>query len=216
MAKAKKKELTPRRTARILALLSISQIRGKINQPKTIELNDLLVDAIRTLTMEVKSTIETASDELNRSHDQLLKSETRANNLNTARSMLKESITLTQKAINRIGEVMEIPTFVQLSHQEEVKGYAIKLMKTVRNHRQEIDKIIDEVMVDWTLNRLTQIDGNIIRIAVAEMIFMNLDHKVAINEAVEIAQEYSDDDGYRFINGVLRKVSDKLISATSN
>lgn len=216
MAKAKKKELTPRRTARILALLSISQIRGKINQPKTIELNDLLVDAIRTLTMEVKSTIETASDELNRSHDQLLKSETRANNLNTARSMLKESITLTQKAINRIGEVMEIPTFVQLSHQEEVKGYAIKLMTTVRNHRQEIDKIIDEVMVDWTLNRLTQIDGNIIRIAVAEMIFMNLDHKVAINEAVEIAQEYSDDDGYRFINGVLRKVSDKLISATSN
>ena len=216
MAKAKKKELTPRRTARILALLSISQIRGKINQPKTIELNDLLVDAIRTLTMEVKSTIETASDELNRSHDQLLKSETRANNLNTARSMLKESITLTQKAINRIGEVMEIPTFVQLSHQEEVKGYAIKLMTTARNHRQEIDKIIDEVMVDWTLNRLTQIDGNIIRIAVAEMIFMNLDHKVAINEAVEIAQEYSDDDGYRFINGVLRKVSDKLISATSN
>ena len=216
MAKSKKKELTPRRTARILALLSISQIRGKINQPETIKLNDLLVDAIRTLTMEVKSTIETASDELNRSHDQLLKSETRANNLNTARSMLKESITLTQKAINRIGEVMEIPTFVQLSHQEEVKGYAIKLMTTVRNHREEIDKIIDEVMVDWTLNRLTQIDANIIRIAVAEMAFLNLDHKVAINEAVEIAQEYSDDDGYRFINGVLRKVSDQLLRTGKN
>ena len=216
MAKSKKKELTPRRTARILALLSISQIRGKINRPETIKLNDLLVDAIRTLTMEVKSTIETASDELNRSHDQLLKSETRANNLNTARSMLKESITLTQKAINRIGEVMEIPTFVQLSHQEEVKGYTIKLMITVRNHREEIDKIIDEVMVDWTLNRLTQIDANIIRIAVAEMAFLKLDHKVAINEAVEIAQEYSDDDGYRFINGVLRKVSDQLLRTSKN
>ena len=111
---------------------------------------------------------------------------------------------------------MEIPTFVQLSHQAEVKGYAIKLMTTVRNHREEIDNIINEVMVDWTLNRLTQIDANIIRIAVAEMKFLNLDHKVAINEAVEIAQEYSDDDGYRFINGVLRKVSDQLLRTTSN
>lgn len=216
MAKSRKKELTPRRTARILALLSISQIRGKINQPETIELNDLLVDAIRTLTMEVKSTIETASDELNRSHNQLLQSETRTNNISTARNMLKESINLTQKAINRIGEIMEIPTFVQLSHQKEVRDYTIKLMKTVRNNRQEIDKLIDEVMVDWSLNRLTHIDGNIIRIAVAEMVFLNLDHKVAINEAVEIAQEYSDDDGYRFINGVLRKVSDQLTRTTSN
>jgi N utilization substance protein B len=216
MVKAKKKELTPRRTARILALLSISQIRGKLNQPEKIELNDLLVDAIRTLTMEVKSNIETASEELNRSNDQLLRSETRANSLETARTMLKESITLTQKAINRIGEVMEIPTFAQLSHQTEVKEYAINVMTTVRNHRQEIDSIIEQVMVDWTLNRLTQIDANIIRIAVAEMRFLNLDHKIAINEAVEIAQEYSDDDGYRFINGVLRKVSDQLIRTTDN
>jgi N utilization substance protein B len=130
--------------------------------------------------------------------------------------MLKESITLTQKAINRIGEVMEIPTFAQLSHQTEVKEYAINVMTTVRNHRQEIDSIIEQVMVDWTLNRLTQIDANIIRIAVAEMRFLNLDHKIAINEAVEIAQEYSDDDGYRFINGVLRKVSDQLIRTTDN
>jgi N utilization substance protein B len=89
-------------------------------------------------------------------------------------------------------------------------------MKTVRNNRQEIDKLIDEVMVDWSLNRLTHIDGNIIRIAVAEMVFLNLDHKVAINEAVEIAQEYSDDDGYRFINGVLRKVSDQLTRIINN
>jgi N utilization substance protein B len=210
MAKHSKKELTPRRTARILALLSISQIRKKINKPEDIDINDLLLGAIRTLTMEVKSTIETASDELNRSHNQLLQSETRANNLDTARNMLKESITLTQKAINSLGEVIEIPTFVQLSHQKAVKEYAIKLISLVRDKKQEINSIIDEVMVDWTLNRLTQIDGNIIRIAVAEMLYLNLEHRVAIDEAVEIAKEYSDDDGYRFINGVLRKVSDKL------
>ena len=210
MPKQRKKELTPRRTARILALLSISQIRKKINSPDDIELEDLILGAIRTLTMEVKSTIESASDDLNRSHDQLLKSETRSNNMVTARNMLKESINSTQKAINGLGEIMEIPTFVQLSHQKQVKFYATKLIQTVRDNRDDIDSMIDEVMVDWSLNRLTHIDGNIIRIAVAEMMYLKQDHKVAIDEAVEIAKEYSDDDGFRFINGVLRKVSDRL------
>ena len=212
MAKQNKKDLTPRRTARILALLSISQIRSKINQPEDIDINELLLGAIRTLTMEVKSIIESASDELNRSHNQLLQSETRTNNLDTARSMLKESITLTQKAINNFGEVMEIPLFVQLSNQKEVKEYAIRLISTIRDHKQEINTVINEVMVDWKLNRLTQIDSNIIRIAVAEISYLNVQHRVAIDEAVEIAKEYSDDDGYRFINGVLRKVSDKLVN----
>ena len=211
MGKQNKRELTPRRTARILALLTISQIRGKINKPEEIDINKLLLDAIRTLTIEVKSNLETASDELNRSHNQLLKSETRTNNVTTARSMLKESISLTQKAINRMGEILEIPTFVQLSHEKSVREYTLKLIKTVHHNRSSIDEMIEEVMVDWNLSRLSQIDSNIIRLAVAEMNYLNLAHKVAIDEAIEIAKEYSDDDGYRFINGVLRKVSDKLL-----
>ncbi len=201
----------PRRTARILSLLSLSQIRGKSEQLGDLEINDLILGAIRTLSIEIESAIETASDELNRSNDQLFKSETRATNLGTAKSMLKDAIILTQKAINRLGSVIEIPEFVQLSRQHEVREYALELIGTVDRRRLEIEAILNEVMVDWTLNRLTQIDANILRLAVAEMAFLNVDHKVAINEAIEIAKNYSDDDGYRFINGVLRKVSDKLI-----
>lgn len=206
----------PRRTARILSLLSLSQIRAKLDNIEDIEINDLILSAIRTLSVEIESTIETASDELNRSNDQLFKSETRATNLGTARSMLKESITLTQKAINRIGSIIEIPEFVQLSRQHEVREYAVELIGTVDRRRVEIEAILNEVMVDWTLNRLTQIDANILRLAVAEMAFLNVDHKVAINEAIEIAKNYSDDEGYRFINGVLRKVSDKLTKMIKN
>ena len=200
----------PRRTARILALLSLSQIRGKVNKSEEIDINDLILGAIRTLSMEVESAIENASDELNRSNDQLLKSETRASNINTARNMLKEAIALTQKAINGVGSILEIPEFVQLSKQAEVKQYAVELIQTVYSRQEEIDSIINEVMVDWTLNRLTQIDATIIRIAVAEIVCLDLEPRVAINEAVDIAKQYSDDDGYRFINGVLRKVSDRL------
>jgi len=201
----------PRRSARILALLGLSQIKVKADNLETIDINELILAAIRTLTLEVESSIETASDELNRSNDYLFKSETRATNLGSARSMLKDSIELTQKAINRIGNILDIPEFVQLSRTHEVREYTIELMTTVDRRKAEIEELLNEVIVDWTLNRLTQIDANILRLAVAEMAFLNIEHKIAINEAIEIAKTYSDDDGYRFINGVLRKISDKLL-----
>ncbi|WP_330204850.1 transcription antitermination factor NusB [Cyanobacterium sp. Dongsha4] len=201
----------PRRTARVLALLSLSQIRVKSDQLEDLEINDLILAAIRTLTIEVENTLETAADELNRSNDKIFKSETRTSDVTSARTMLKDAIALTQKAINRVGTIVEIPEFIQVSRETEVKQYAIDLISCIRNNKEEIDLLIDGLMTDWTVNRLTQIDANILRLAVAEMKFFQQDHKIAINEAVEIAKQYSDDDGYRFINGVLRKVSNKLL-----
>lgn len=205
----------PRRTARILALLSLSQLSGKTEQLEQLELNDLVLSAIRTLNQEVESNLETASEELNRSNDQLFKSETRASSLNSARIMLKEAISLTQKSINRLGNVIEIPEFVQLSQKHEVREHALELISTVDRRRQEIDDMINEVLTDWKLNRLSLVDSNIIRLAIAEMAFLGIQNQVAINEAVEIAKIYSDEDGYRFINGVLRKISNYLEKANT-
>jgi N utilization substance protein B len=61
-------------------------------------------------------------------------------------------------------------------------------------------------MVTWRLKRLARIDRDILRLAVVEMDYLGTPDKVAINEAVELAKRYSDEDGYRFINGVLRRV----------
>lgn len=200
----------PRRTARILALLSLSQIRGDAEKLEQLDINDLLLGAIRSLTIEVENALETASNELNRSNDQIFKSETRTTNVGSAKEMLKDAIAFTQKAINRLGSVLELPEFVQLSQQAQVREYAIELINTINRRQGEINQMLDDVMIDWKLNRLSLIDGNILRIAVAEMAFLQIEPKVAINEAVEIAKAYSDDDGFRFINGVLRKISDKL------
>ncbi|MEO1068445.1 MAG: transcription antitermination protein NusB, partial [Cyanobacteria bacterium J06638_6] len=54
--------------------------------------------------------------------------------------------------------------------------------------------------------RLPRIDRDILRLAVVEMNYLGTPDRVAINEAVELAKRYSDDDGFRFINGVLRRV----------
>lgn len=202
----------PRRTARILALLSLSQAKGNPEkiQDSNQEINDLLLMSIRTLTEEVEDILETASGELTRSNEQIFKSETRASSFNSAKTMLQEAIELTQKAINRLGAAVELPEFVQLANQHEVREYALELIGTVYRRHLEIDEMLDKAMVDWQLSRLPEIDRNILRLAVAEMTFLDIHRKIAINEAVEIAKRYSDDDGFRFINGVLRKITDKL------
>lgn len=200
----------PRRIARELALLSLSQIKGTPEKLEQVELNNLILAAIRTLSGEVHETLETAAAEVSRSQERLSASETRAANVNSARTMVNEALELTQNAINRLAAMVEIPEMVQLSSQYEVREYALEIIGTVRRRRKEIEEELEAVMVNWHLNRLAKIDQDILRIAVAEMIFLNVPPGAAIDEAVEIAKRYSDEEGYRFINGVLRRVSDRL------
>ncbi|ACK73393.1 NusB antitermination factor [Gloeothece citriformis PCC 7424] len=200
----------PRRIARELALLSLSQIKGSSDKLEQVELNNLVIAAIRTLSGEVQESLETAAAEVSRSQERLLASETRATNLKSAQTMVTEALELTQNAINRLAAMVEIPEMVQLSSQYEVREYALEIIQTVYRRQTEIEQELATVMVDWQLNRLPKIDRDILRIAVAEMIFLEVPQKVAINEAVEIAKRYSDEEGYRFINGVLRRVTERL------
>jgi len=124
--------------------------------------------------------------------------------------MVNDALELAQTAINRLGLAIELPEFVQLAHKQEVREYALEIIATVRRHRQEIKQQIEEVLVAWQFHRLPKIDRDILKIAVAELLFLDVPLKVAINEAVELAKRYSDEEGYRFINGVLRRVSDRL------
>lgn len=200
----------PQQIARELALLSLSQL--PVNSKKLTEehLPKLVLATVRTLRSEVQDTLDNASGELQRSNDRLLTSETRAADLNSARTMLKEAIAYTQTAINQLGAALEFPELIQLANQDkEVGKYAIKLIQTVNEHRSQLDEQISSSLVDWQVTRLAQIDRDILRIAVAEMFFLNLPDRVAINEAVELAKRYSGDEGHRFINGVLRRVTEQ-------
>ncbi|MFP4007595.1 MAG: transcription antitermination factor NusB [Spirulinaceae cyanobacterium] len=207
----------PRRIARELALLSLSQInRDDSESLSQQKLNDLVLAAIRTLTTELQDVLEAASAEVRRGSDRLLTSETRATDVNSAKAMVQEALDLAQTAINRLGDAVELPEFVQLANQYEVREYAVELISTVSRRQTEIDDMINGAIVNWQLSRLPKIDQDILRIAVAEMWLLGLDSKFnvnvkfAINEAVELAKRYSESEGYRLINGVLRRVSEKL------
>jgi transcription antitermination protein NusB len=196
-----------RHIARELALLSISQLPVKPENLTTKTIDDMVIAAVRSLTEEVKEMIITASGELQRGQDMLFSSETRAPDLGTAQIMVKDAIALTQTAINRAGLALEFPELIQTARQQEVRDYVVNLLSTIHDERSRIDQLISGSLVDWQLNRLAQVDQNILRIATAEIAYLNIPKAIAINEAVELAKRYSSEDGYRFINGVLRNIN---------
>ena len=200
----------PRSIARELALLSISQIKNKQGKLSQEDLDSLVLAAIRTLTIEVQDNLEAASAELKRGEDRLLDSETRASDLDSAKVMLQEALAVSQAAVNRLGLAVEFPEFLQLTNKEQVRQYATELIVTVNEQRPAIEQALSNVLVGWQLSRLPRIDRDILRISVAEMLYLEVPEKVAINESVELAKRYSDEDGFRFINGVLRRLSDRL------
>ncbi|HEY9617644.1 MAG TPA: transcription antitermination factor NusB [Microcoleaceae cyanobacterium] len=199
-----------RRIARELALLSISQLPATSERLETQALNTVLVAAIRTLTSEAQDALETAAAELQQSSTRLLNSETRTTDVQSARAMVHEAISLTQTAINRLGMAIEVPEIIQLSNQQEVRSYALEIIGKLREHQDEIDQLLTQSLVDWQLSRLAFIDRDILRIAVTEIRYLGVPDRVAVNEAVELAKRYSGEDGHRFINGVLRRVTDQI------
>ncbi len=206
--------MQPRRTARELALLSVSQSKS-LKKLQTQDLQSLVVSAVQVLTTEVQETLEAATAELERGSDRLLGSEIRTTDVQSARAMVHDAIGQAQSAINRLGIAIELPETVQLANQQDVRAYALDILTLLKERRSDLDDRLNEAMVDWQLSRLARIDQDILRIAAAEMLFLEVPPRVAINEAVELAKRYSGEDGYRFINGVLRRLSNSLAPSPS-
>ena len=199
-----------RRIARELALLSLSQLPSDPVKLNAQDLQDIVLAAVRTLASEARDTIESAAAELQRSNAQILDSETRAEDVGRAKVMLVEAIRLTENAINQLGHCFEIPEFIQLSNKVEVRSYTLEMVSAFVRDGKDIDATIENALVDWQLNRLARVDRDILRIAVIEMTRLGTPPQVAINEAIELAKRYSEEDGHRFINGVLRRAFEQL------
>ena len=93
----------------------------------------------------------------------------------------------------------------------KAREYAETLYRIVALHRGEIDGAIARRAEHWEWNRLSLVDRNIMRIAVFEMLFRpDVPPVVSINEAVEIAIDFSGERAGSFINGVLNGIKDTL------
>ena len=91
---------------------------------------------------------------------------------------------------------------------QEVREFAEQLVQGTSEHMPEIDQKITQYTENWQLNRMAVVDRNILRFSVYELIFMNeIPPKVTINEAVNIAKKYSQEEAGKFVNGILDKIN---------
>lgn len=80
-------------------------------------------------------------------------------------------------------------------------------LKGIIDNKKEIDNIINKYAVGWSIERIAKVDIAILRLAVYEIVFSNdIPQKVSVNEAVELAKEFSSDKSPAFINGILGKI----------
>ncbi|MDT0159993.1 MULTISPECIES: transcription antitermination factor NusB [Bacillaceae] len=96
---------------------------------------------------------------------------------------------------------------------EEGDEYLTLLVTGVLENKEEIDSLIKQYLEKWKLERLATVDRNLLRQGVYELKYSKeVPANVVIDEAIEIAKIFGDDNSSRFINGVLSKVKDSLDS----
>ena len=76
----------------------------------------------------------------------------------------------------------------------------------VVTHKNEIDELANKYMKDWSIDRLDKTGSSILRIGIFELKYTETPEVVVINEAVELAKKYSDDNVRKIINAVLDKI----------
>ena len=86
-------------------------------------------------------------------------------------------------------------------------AYLPELVNGVLAHQDELDAQIESKLAPgWTLSRLARPDLVILRLALYELEYTQVPNAVAINEALRLAHDFSDEKSYRFINGVLGSI----------
>jgi transcription antitermination protein NusB len=97
-----------------------------------------------------------------------------------------------------------------LGNQEddETRQFANQLARGCAARQEAIDKAIRSVSEHWRLERMARVDRNILRLGVYELIALReVPRKVTLNEAVELAKRFGDENSPSFVNGVLDRIA---------
>ncbi len=93
---------------------------------------------------------------------------------------------------------------------DEEKENLLNLFKNIVNKYDEIINLIEKNLINYKLERVCKTDLAILVVAIYELKFLNEDVKIVVNEAVELAKKYSQDNSYKFVNGLLAKVNNAV------
>ncbi len=211
--------MATRSLSRELALLVLGQVpEQKSASVADLALDSILDQALDTLTQHWRESLDASAAELDQAQQSLLDSELQQGETGThdaVRTHLRSSLSAAEQVLNGLSASLELPRLLLLGDQEQIRRGAMERVQKVLNQREDIDTRLDQVMEGWRLTRLPRIDRDILRLAVVDLESLRTPAPVAFNEAVELANRYSDEQGRRMINGVLRRFHDAQSKASA-
>lgn len=92
-------------------------------------------------------------------------------------------------------------------NDQKVKDYALDMVDGIEKNKEEIQSLISQNLKEkWDITRISKINVTLLKLAIYEIVYKKLPYKVVVNEVVELAKKYGDDNSPSFINGVLANV----------
>ena len=199
-----------RSLSRELSLISLGLIKEKGNfKLEKSQIEEIFESALDTLVNHCRDELDNCEAELENASQKILDSELQEgidSSYSNVRDALKESLKKIETVMNTLSITLHFPKLIVSSDQIDIREDVNQRILKIINNIKIIDSDIDEVMDGWRLKRLPRIDRDILRLAYVDINFLNTPIAVACDEAVNLANKYSDTQGRKFINGVLRRL----------
>ena len=196
--------------SRELSLISL----GLINDKGDLKLNKFQIEeifesALDSLINHCRDELDNCELDLENASQKILDSELQEgvdSSFTNVRDELKKSLNKIENVMNTLSEILDFPRLVVSSGQIDIREDVNQRINCTINNITTIDSEIDQAMEGWKLKRLPRIDRDILRLAYVDINFLDTPVAVSCDEAVNLANKYSDIQGRKFINGVLRRL----------
>ena len=199
-----------RSLSRELSLISLGLIKDngdlKLNK---FQIEEIFESALDSLISHCRDELDNCESQLENASQQILESELQEgidSTFSNVRNELKKSLTKIESVMNILSTTLDFPKLIVSCEQSDIREDVNQRISNIINNLAIIDSDIDQSMVGWRLKRLRRIDRDILRLAYVDIKFLNTPIAVACDEAVNLANKYSDLHGRKFINGVLRRL----------
>jgi len=196
--------------SRELSLISLGLIKDKGDfKLNKFQIEEIFEAALDSLINHCRDELDYCESELEKASQKILDSELQEG-VNTSfsniRDDLKKSLIKIETIMNTLSVTLDFPKLIVSSGQIDIREDVNQRISNILNNLITIDSDIDQAMDGWRLKRLPRIDRDILRLAYVDINFLRTPIAVACDEAVNLANKYSDTQGRKFINGVLRRL----------
>ena len=199
-----------RSLSRELSLISLGLIKDKGDlQLNKSQIEEIFESALDSLINHCRDELDNCESNLENASQKILESELQEgidSSFSNVREELKKSIKKIETVMNTLSITLDFPKLIVSSGQIDIREDVNQRISNIINNLTTIDSEIDQSMDGWRLKRLPKIDRDILRLAYVDINFLDTPIAVACDEAVNLANKYSDMQGRKFINGVLRRL----------